>query len=231
MFKELQITLYDIFGYLLPGAIILLAFAIFFWTLFWPAVPLVIHWNVPVAVAACLGFIAYLAGHLGQGIGNVLEKLPLVQRTLEADLPLSLELSELVRDAVACRFGVKATSLRPKELSLVCDQALVQAGSSGDREIFVYREGFYRGNCVALAFLGLTLLMRLIFSPSLVVLGQKTVAISRSELALAVVIAAIGSWLSFNRYLRFACHKNAACLARFLALATAQSNAHEGKKP
>src|SRR5260221_13796098 len=124
MFKELQITLYDVFGYLLPGAIIVVGLGVLFWTLFWPTAPLVIRTDPPVSVVVCSVLIAYLAGHLGQGIGNFMEKIPYVKRTLEVNLPISGELSGLVQDAVAARFGEKARSLKPKEISLLCDQAL-----------------------------------------------------------------------------------------------------------
>jgi hypothetical protein len=184
------------------------------------------------AALAAIGlvFSAYLAGHLGQGIGNFIEKLPNVKRKLEI-LPLSSELSELVRDAVATRFGERSRSLNAKELALLCDQALICANSPGEREIFVYREGFYRGNCVALALLGTSLVLRLLSSPAVIYLADARLEIHRSQLALAVVIAALGTWLSFLRYMRFATHKNASCLARFLALAMEPSKERDKKAP
>lgn len=229
MFKELEITLYDIFGYLLPGSIILIAVVVLFWSLFWPSAPLVLIANAPTLAVTGLVFSAYLAGHLGQGIANFLEKLPNVKRKLENELPLSAELSQLVRDAVAARFGEHAKSLKPKELALLCDQALICACSPGEREIFVYREGFYRGNCVALAILGLTLLLRLARSPTVICLADARIQIYRSELALAALVAAFSTWLSFRRYLRFATHKNATCLTRFLALTKEPSKEKEQK--
>jgi hypothetical protein len=39
MFNELKIALYDIFGYLVPGSIILIAVVVLFWSLFWPSAP------------------------------------------------------------------------------------------------------------------------------------------------------------------------------------------------
>lgn len=230
MFKELQITLYDIFGYLLPGSIILIAVVILFWSLFWPGAPLALFADVPISATIGLVFSAYLAGHLGQGIGNFMEKLPPVKRKLETEVPLSSELSQLVRDAVAARFGEQARSLSPKDLALLCDQALICACSPGEREIFVYREGFYRGNCVALALLGLTLALRLICSPTIIYLADARIEIHRIQLLLAALIAAFGTWLSFRRYIRFSTHKNATCLARFLALTKEPSRVKEVEK-
>jgi hypothetical protein len=90
LFKELQVTLYDIFGYLLPGAIILIALVLLFWSLFWPSVPLALWGDLPALATIGLVFFAYLAGHLGQGIGNLMEKLPNVKRIREIDLSLSV---------------------------------------------------------------------------------------------------------------------------------------------
>lgn len=229
MFKELQITLYDIFGYLLPGSIILIAVVILFWSLFWPSAPFALVADVPTLATIGLVFSAYLAGHVGQGIGNFLEKLPNVKRKLEADLPLSNELSQLVRDAVAARFGERAGSLKPKELVLLCDQALICACSPGEREMFVYREGFYRGNCVALAILALTLVLRLARSPAVIYVADARIEVHRGALALAAVVTAFGTWMSFRRYLRFATHKNETCLTRFLALTKEPSKEKEKK--
>jgi hypothetical protein len=230
VFKELQITLYDFFGYLLPGAIVLIALVLLFWSLFWPAAPLTLRSDLPVLAVTGLIFVAYLVGHLGQGIGNFLERLPKVKRNLEANLPLSQELGFMVREAVAARFGEKAKSLTPKELSLLCDQALIFTGSPGDREIFVYREGFYRGTFVALALLTLTLVLRLVCSPAVITFAFTRVEIHRPQLALAAVLVGIGAWLSFLRYLRFGIHKNATCFTRFLALASSAGLKEKDKK-
>jgi hypothetical protein len=130
-------------------------------------------------------------------------------------------LNQLVHDAVAVRFGEKAKLLKPKELLMLCDQALVHAASLGEREIFVYREGFYRGTSVALAFLGSALILRLVWSPAVFTLTSRSIELHRGALALAAGLAGLGSWLSFQRYLRFARHKNICCATRFLALMTA----------
>lgn len=144
---------------------------------------------------------------------------------------MSAELSQLVRDAVAARFGERARSLTPKDLALLCDQALICVGAPGEREIFVYREGFYRGNCVALALLGLTLVLRLVWTPAVIYLADARIEIHRGPLALAAVTAALGTWLSFRRYLRFSTQKNATCLARFLALTMAPLKEKEKTSP
>jgi hypothetical protein len=40
MLKDIQVTLYDIFGYLLPGFIFLAGIAMLFWAIFMPSAPI-----------------------------------------------------------------------------------------------------------------------------------------------------------------------------------------------
>jgi hypothetical protein len=220
MFKDLQITLYDFFGYLLPGVVVFSALLLLFWSIFWPAVPLGFQTTLPALTITALTLFAYLLGHLGQAVSNFIEKLPGAKRSLEDTLPVSPELGELVRDAVATRFGSKARALAPKELYALCDQALIHAQSLGEREIFIYREGFYRGNCFAFALLALTLVLRMICVPAVVTIAQARIEIYRGELGLTAALAAFGSWMFFRRYLRFGNHKTSSCFMRFLALMT-----------
>lgn len=217
MFKDLQVTLYDFFGYLLPGAVILIALVLLFWSVFWPSDRLVVPTTLPALTVTALTLFAYLLGHLGQAVSNFIEKLPNVKHAQETALPVSAEMGELVRDAVAARFGPKARTLTPKELYALCDQALIQAGSLGEREIFIYREGFYRGNCFAFTLLALVLVLRMACAPAALTVAGTKIDIYRSELGLTAFLAGVGAWLCFRRYLRFGTYKTGSCLMRFLA--------------
>ena len=111
MFKDIQVTLYDFFGYLLPGAVILVAAVLIFWTLFWPNASLPLPSSLPVLATSSLVFAAYLAGHLGQALGNLLEKVSPGRRNLDKKLPLSPELGKEVVHALAGRFGEQIKTL------------------------------------------------------------------------------------------------------------------------
>ena len=219
MFKDLQITLYDFFGYLLPGVVILIALVLLFWSIFWPSAPFTVATTLPALMVTALTLFAYLLGHLGQAVSNLLEKLPAAKLTFES-LPLSAELGELVKDAASERFGPEARTLKPKELYALCDQTLIHAGSLGEREIFIYREGFYRGNCFAFGLLALTLALRMICVPAVVTIADAKMGFYRGELGLTSALAAFGAWMFFRRYLRFGKYKTSSCLMRFLALTT-----------
>jgi hypothetical protein len=218
MFKQIEITLYDFFGYLLPGAIILGAILILFWSLFWPSMPLTVHMALSTSATVSLLFAFYLLGHLGQAIGNLIERLRPVKVLRERNLRLSPEVRRVLLEAVSARFGLEAESFSSDDLFSLCDQTLVHHCSLGERDIFVYREGFYRGVCVALCLLCVTTILRLIRTPVLVVFGPATLEVHRSELALCAFLMAVGTWLAFERYLRFGRHKCQSCFLRFLAL-------------
>src|SRR5205814_1482800 len=165
MFKDIQVTLYDFFGYLLPGALILCSILVLFWAVFWPNVPLSIPANLPLLEIAVLIFAAYLAGHLGQGLANLLDKLLKTRAKIEKKIPLPAELAEAVKSAIGSRFGENIKSLSSRDLFQLCDQTLLHCDSVGEREIFTYREGFYRGNWIALAAFTLSVIVRLIYTP------------------------------------------------------------------
>lgn len=218
MFKDIQVTLYDFFGYLLPGAVILVAAVLIFWTLFWPNAFLALPSSLPVLASSSLVFAAYLAGHLGQALGNLLEKVSPGRRNLDKKLPLSPELGKEVVHALAGRFGEQIKTLDAKEMFHLCDQTLVHCGSLGEREIFTYREGFYRGNAVALTSVSFALAVRLVCVPVMVSIGGKGLAIHRAPLVLAALLCGVSAWLCYARFLRFAEHRYKSCFLRFLAL-------------
>lgn len=218
VFKGFQFTLYDIFGYLLPGAVILFAAILLFWTLFWPNASLTLPSTLPVFASTCLLFAAYLAGHVGQALANLLEELSKARGKLDKELPVSPELGKLVLQAVATRFGEHAKTLEANELFHLCDQTLIHNCSPGEREIFTYREGFYRGNAVALTLLSLALVARLAYAPALVVLFGRSFELHRGPFAFAAVLTGVNAWLCYSRFLRFAKLRYTSCLVGFLAL-------------
>src|SRR5690349_19063426 len=67
--KEIQLTLYELFGYLLPGAVLTAGLAVLFWALFFPQDA--VEFDIKtVEVWATFLVMAYLVGHAGQSVGN-----------------------------------------------------------------------------------------------------------------------------------------------------------------
>jgi hypothetical protein len=221
MFKDIQVTLYDIFGYLLPGAVVFAALTILTWSIFWPSHRLALESTIPTVELVGLVVAMYIAGHLVQGLGNVLESLVRRWKLLN-EMPLSAELTKLVRGTAGSHFGKEVESLSSRELFALCDQSLLHHGSPGEREIFVYREGFYRGTFVALCLLTLALLARMASRPILICAFGIDTELWRRHVAFGAFLAAVGAFFAFRRYIRFAEHCRRAGFLRFLALA------HEG---
>jgi hypothetical protein len=219
LFKDIELTLYDIFGYLLPGSVVVIAIVVTFWAVLWPLSSLPIPLTLPALAVTFLLFVAYLSGHLVQAMANMVEKWSRGSRRFDEQIPLSGELEKLVRTAVAKHLEAPR-DLTAGEMYLLCDQTLVHNRSLGERDIFIYREGFYRGNSVALAFLTCSLCARVAYSPAVIVIGQRVVALHRNQLALAAAFTAFGAWLAYRRYLRFRQHKFQSCFLRFLCLWT-----------
>lgn len=74
--EELQTTLYDLFGYLIPGFVATAALVALFWCLFQPDQPLLtvdLNWFVVILVSIA----AYMLGHVVQAVAN---RLPWTSR-------------------------------------------------------------------------------------------------------------------------------------------------------
>jgi hypothetical protein len=221
--KDIRITLYDIFGYLLPGITALFAVTVLAWGLFWPTAPYVVYTEFSGPIIVILSYTAYIAGHLCQACGNFLEKLPVAKDVLDGQLLIDRELAAPLKTALTQRFGDSVGKLTAKETYFLCDESLVHHGSFGEREIFIYREGFYRGMCVAFAVLSIGIIVRLLHHPARLWLLDSPTYLSPSVLVFALSTCVLGSWLCFRRYLRFAEIRIRTCLLRFLALSTSSS--------
>jgi hypothetical protein len=216
--KSIQVTLYDLFGYLLPGGVILLSLWIVFHSLFLRQEPLVLWAELSTQAIVGLSFVAYLLGHLGQGLGNLLQKLGPVNPDRRFSIPP--EIDHLLRKAATSRFDISLAELTLPQLYELCDEALLHHGSLGEREIFTYREGFYRGTFVAFSLLALALLLPVAFGPTRVVHVGRSVDAGRLPFLFTSVMSALGACLALERYKRFARYRVRRCLLRFVALAT-----------
>src|SRR5262249_4992618 len=74
MLKDIKVTLYDVFAYLIPGAVLVAALAMVVWAFHFPNAPL--SFSLPGAEAwVVLLAVAYVGGHMVQGLSNDLLKL------------------------------------------------------------------------------------------------------------------------------------------------------------
>jgi hypothetical protein len=205
--KELQVTLYEIFGYLVPGAISLAAVSILYWT-FFVAHPCDLD-SITTSGWWGLAAVSYVAGHLTQALTNNLFlrwRKPTVSLVLEKGSPLSLP--QNVSDAAqefACSIFKQpgGTALPPAVVYDVCDTFVQQKGKTESRDIYIYREGFYRGMFLATGLLAAAMIWRAFCQDSRLIVSGKFIHFSSWELVAFACVFAIASILFFQRYRRF----------------------------
>lgn len=233
--KELQFTLYELFGYLLPGAVFCAGLSLLFWAIFYPQPHVEFDLKTVEVWVASLGF-AYLGGHVAQAIGNIFAK----QFSSAEERVVNDEKSFPSSFVKACRAKIAKTLKQCDDISLVlpdssepandlsaqwlyrfCDDAMLRTGKLGEREVYVYREGFYRG-----AFIGFLVLATGLFSLALRLwFGTEdhkarlgVLDLTGWRLIYFVVLAGIASRLLWNRYCRFADYRVTQALLGYLAI-------------
>lgn len=112
-------------------------------------------------------------------------------------------MSGRARQVAAELTGIPAEEIESNWVYRVLDEYTVQAGKPGDRDMFIYREGFYRGTCIALFFLSAALLVRMAFSGTSVQFSKWLFPVSFWQLLLTAAITGGLGWLFFQRYKRF----------------------------
>lgn len=221
-----QLTLYEIFGYVFPGATALAGVCLLYWTFVLPANQ---DWSTLSSGGwAALLAIAYVFGHFVQASANCALKwfhrqpesrvfnqdIPAAIRSVLADRALKavgLEQENLLTDqTVRQRVGLEqGARLSAEVIYDIADHAVLQRGKTETRDVYVYREGFYRGMTLglllfAIGCIGFAVGFGRMTAPpaSLAVLG---VIITMTPLTLATtgLIALAMTYLSLERYWHF----------------------------
>jgi hypothetical protein len=205
MIGNLTFTLYEIFGYVFPGGVAFLAFVVLYWALFVPGVPLGIATFQP-GLVTWISVIAasYALGHASQAVGNKLfhaaEKSTLDSQAGSAPSWLREQAQQSARRIL----NVNSDQLEPRWVFRALDEYALQTGKDGDRDMFVYREGFYRGTALSLFFLSAALLVRIFIPGTSIHFTKGMFYVSYLELLVtAVFVGGIG-FLFVRRYQRFA---------------------------
>jgi hypothetical protein len=204
MLDNFVFTLYEIFGYLFPGGLALLGISLLFWAVFVPRLPLGIATCQPGLVTwTAVVFISYLLGHAVQAIGNLILK-GAEHDALGVNGTLPEEIRQRAAELSAKLLTVNGEKLNPVWIFRTLDEQSIQTGKAGDRDIFVYREGFYRGGAIALFFLTVALLVRSWLPGSSIQFTKGVFYISQWQFLTTALITAVVGRLFVSRYRRFA---------------------------
>jgi len=229
MIKNIQFTLYEIFGYLLPGIILFVAISIFFW-IFSSRLTLPTLGQHKLELWILL-LLSYFLGHIAQALGNKCEGILrlkanfFISRSKRDKIPNFI--IQKVTSKINQLFGIdlekeiKDEKDRNEWLYRICDEKVVQFGKTENRELYVYRKGFYRGSIISFFILFIALfflfLRMLVLRESINFCGSSP-SISYTVIFFLALISLVGSFFFLHRCKRFFKHHVTHALLGFLLL-------------
>lgn len=222
--KEIQVTLYDVFGFLFPGAGALAGASQVFYRL---NPTLAVDWSAVTAGGwVVFAAVAYFAGHLVQAIANALvkcERPSAEDRVLGEENGESPEIVAVAREKVRGALGLaEDADIAPRTLYAFMDHFLCQNGRTAERDIYVYREGFYRGMAVSACIFALGCFVSST-GPDLTVDGFALHChLSTKSLIVVGLAGVVSAVLSFLRYRRFSGYRVRNALYGFLSVQMAK---------
>lgn len=144
MADTFKFTLYEFFGYFVPGAVAFAATAFIDLIAFHHQVKPELDWTLSKpGIALGIG-LSYLLGHAVQILANAI--LP-QSNTSVLKAKRFKTTAVLLADVKSKWPKQKATD---DEVIRTCEHEVIVSGPTSEREIYVYREGFYRGMAVSL---------------------------------------------------------------------------------
>lgn len=248
--KELNITLFEIFGYMLPGVIATIAVSLFFYIFTFSGTEVVLPQFSNVLVGS-IAVISYFTGHVVQSLANILfrkmyraEEVLLETAndevalgwflTLERKIDgkffgnhnkLPSDLLESIATSLSNIYKITPNTISPSTMYKLCDSYVLQKGNVSEREIYTYREGFYRGLSVAcLMLLVATLTMCFLEPFTVVCLKTFAVDLRVKDFLFLSALSSIGTILFYYRYKRFYNYRVVIAVTSFIALAYKDNN-------
>lgn len=209
---DIRASLYDLFGYLIPGLLGGFGLWLLMWSLAWPAATLSMAPAEDPIVAIFILALTYAIGHVIQAVGNLLHGLDGLDLKQALTLTshdthvakngvLSKAVLTAVNEALQARYSATFQEFSPEERFALIDESRVLADREGDREVYIYHHGFYRGLLVAALLLILGISSRIFVARSCMLVGGAEYCAGRLELMLALIVVT-GSAMAFRARLR-----------------------------
>jgi hypothetical protein len=145
---------------------------------------------------------SYVLGHAAQALGNIFSHSIEIS-LLDIDTGSAPQwMRENAEEPARKILKVVSHKVEPMWIFRAVDEYALQNGKSGDRDIFVYREGFYRGMALSLFILSSSLLVPM-FVPASLAFANGIVHVSRWALLLTTLITTAVGYLFVRRYQHF----------------------------
>lgn len=216
---DLRGSLYDLFGYLMPGLFGSVGIALILWTLSAPT-----HGRIPIpSGGATLIFTAvilsYCMGHLIQAIGNLVKSLSGTDIDIALSVPVDAEAAgrprgallsgatlDVVNRTLTSKYGASFLALPPRDRFALIDEGRVLGEREGDREVYIYHHGFYRGMVIACSILTIGLLFRLVAGETCLITDRAVFCFGRlvtGGLVFLVLTATVAFWYRLKRFAEY----------------------------
>jgi hypothetical protein len=212
---DIRGSLYDLFGYFIPGLTAGVGLGLALWTLTGKGtLNLDVGKNPSVLVG--LAVLLYVLGHIVQAIANAIGWLRpfsldvVLTEGYSAESPrrpkhllFSTATLEAVDRTLLLRFGETFQQLPPRDRFAFIDEGRAIGERDGDREVYIYHSGFYRGMIISLIALLVGLLSRFLMANTCVNIAGSNYCLGRLEtvtLAFLVIGSLFASWSRFRRF-------------------------------
>lgn len=238
MLGDLRASLYDVFGYFLPGLVSILGIRLLYWATTEPSLVLsVTALENPLVLASTI-VAAYIVGHLVHALGNQLWRTDPTRRNsylksiitgsccVADDAKSSQEIDKAISRAFSEVLGIDAQELSERERLAILDESRAILPKDGDREVYIHRQGLYRGMAVATLTLIVGIASRLCFPHSCVIWSLGRECFSRWQhiwLICALVICYVGF---VSRMYRFSQYQTERAMALGLIAMDAMNKGH-----
>lgn len=243
MLKDIQVTLYEFFGYLAPGLIFILSLAITTWAIFNPDFPLDLDPDLSAFQIIAIIFFSYLFGHFVQAISNRIERWNFFKRRVLNITGIPEPMFKQVKKEVSKIFEKgDLGSIDNYDIYKFCDYyVLTKKGKCEERDIYNYRIGFYRGMATAFFFLSISLIIRILRGPIILNLpstdgisslfktlfpfeSQEIKNINQFFMIGLLAMCALFVWLFYKRLAHFTEYRRQLTLYGFIALNDSEKN-------
>lgn len=212
--KTVEFTLYEILGYIFPGAVMMLGIYALLWNFMpspeqnWDSLS---GWEWGALLA-----IAYVVGHSVQAVTN----FKIVNwKSARSEFPSDLQSILGIRAKESVGLSPSA-SLKDKFVRKIAEHVVMQRGKTETRDIYIYREGYYRGMTFALFVFACGVLIHIFDSEMTLRAFGPTLNFAPSARASIGVIALVVAYLYFKRYQRFLRYRRNYDIYTFLVISS-----------